>query len=235
MMASLPMQNMSPPIFLDQSSHNEEILGLVNVFVHREKESVLRQKQLESRLSAESALLQNERHQFTQLQEKLAKAEWLNGLLEAQLSKMSEEVEILQQELIMERAKSQELESRVSILFHVNDMLVRKSIETETSGTSFSQKPLDFFPLHLENLRHQETIKDLRTVAKTKDEVMMPLAASISTGFRSSSPYVESESSWDSVVPTGISMDTSLVPDLPVQSDTQPLERCEGFLTSDVQ
>ncbi|KAE8334243.1 hypothetical protein BDV24DRAFT_173598 [Aspergillus arachidicola] len=234
MMASLPMQNMSPPIFRNQSSHNEEILGLVNVFVHREKESVLRQKQLESRLSAESARLQNERHQFTQLQEKLAKAESLKGLLEAQLLKMSEEVEILQQELIMERAKSQELESRVSILFHVNDMLVRKSIDTESSGTSFGQKALDFFPLHLDNLRHQETTKDLGTVAKTKDEVMMPLAASIPTGFRSSSPLVESENSWDSVVSNGISIDTSLVPQLPVQSDSQPLERCEGFLISDV-
>ncbi|KAB8069857.1 hypothetical protein BDV29DRAFT_161031 [Aspergillus leporis] len=231
---TLPSHNSFPSGTSDKPFDGEDIPKLTRDFLDREQASRTYQNQLELQCNEDRAYLQQERYRCGQLEERLADAQWMNGLLETRASRASADTEMIRQELAMERAKSQDLESRVMTLFAINDILVKSLAEAESAAKYSQDKPLDAFTIYLENMKQQATIRDLQMTIRLKEGIIETLQATIQTTFG----YCSSSNGSDGVntfTAGGKAYnDFSIPTELPVEGDIQVLDRHDENLSKEV-
>lgn len=184
-------------------------------FLNREETSRRYQAQLELRVSDDSVRLQQERYRCGELEGRIADSQWAKGQVEAQLAQISDISDILQQQIAMERSRCQDLESRITTLSALNNTLVKALAEYEPVIKDPQQKPLNAFHIYLENLGHQETIKELESKLSLHEQTIRSLRSIIETAMRTY-PWCSDCDGSDvsTIVPQVQAYDTYLPPEL---------------------
>lgn len=153
-------------------------------FLDREEISRRYQAQLELRVSDDSVRLQQERYRCGELEGRMADVQWAKGQVEAQLAQISDIGDILQQQIAMERSRCQDLESRITTLSALNNTLVKALADYEPVAKDSQQKPLNAFHIYLENLGHQETIRELQSRITLHEQTIRSLRSIIEVAMR---------------------------------------------------
>ncbi|KAE8396948.1 hypothetical protein BDV37DRAFT_289845 [Aspergillus pseudonomiae] len=171
------------------------MLTVLKDFLDHEQVIRFYQHQLELRLREDNARFQQEQNLNDHLEQRLLDMQWINYHLDARITQMSERTETLQQDLVLERAKSQDLECRVATLSMINHSLMNSSTATISATRNALDNSTDPSQLYLENKSYQETIKDLRTTVMLKEEVIQTLQSTIQLALGLYSPYSPADQS----------------------------------------
>ncbi|KAB8227269.1 uncharacterized protein BDW43DRAFT_294629 [Aspergillus alliaceus] len=142
-------------------------------------------------------------------------------------------MDMIRQELATERTKSQDLDSRATTLFTINDLLVKSLAEAEAAARHSEDEPLDVFAICLENMKNQETIKDLQMTIKLKEGIIETLQETIRTTFGCCSSTNGSDGG-NTFLAGDTYTDVSLPAELPVEGDVQVLDRPGQNLAKEV-
>ncbi|THC94510.1 hypothetical protein EYZ11_005992 [Aspergillus tanneri] len=169
-----PSSTENPPLStgtFERTSRGFNITELIQDFLDRERNSSLYKTNLEARIAHECASLQVERQVRSRVEQQLAEMQWAQSQLESTLRHSYEDNDYLQQELALEKKKSQDLESRLATAVSLHETLQKYNLE----GKPVQEKSVHEFQLLLQSQTQQEIIKKLQVVNQAHEATINTL------------------------------------------------------------
>ncbi|KAJ5741596.1 hypothetical protein N7533_011005 [Penicillium manginii] len=155
------------------AKQSHSIFPFIEGLLRQEQRSKRYQGQLESRISADSAEYQRSRAYSFQLQRTVHELQHHKAQLEISLAHTADACRVIARDLGLERARVQELDSRLTEVYPSIDLLLQRLAPAD----NMSPQKEDGLNGHflLENQRQQEVIASLQSMLQAREEAIKEL------------------------------------------------------------